>query len=75
MPYFPTNFDWKMSSEVLSQLSQIVIDGGYSEHLVPTKNLSYLEKFILWFKLDGLNAIFNRGMLVFVYNYSFYNIF
>ena len=63
LPYFPINFDWKMSSEVLSQLSQIVTDGGYSEHLVPTKDLSYLEKFVLWIKLDGLNAIFNRGML------------
>ena len=64
LPYFATNYDWKMSSQVLKQLSQIVIDGGYSEHLVATKNLSYLDKFILWFKLDGLNAIFNRGMLV-----------
>lgn len=60
---FPTNFNWKMSSEVLTKLTQVTIDAGYSENVVKTVNLSMIEKLNLWFHLDGINAIFNKGIL------------
>lgn len=68
-PLFPltfieTNLDWKMSLSVLNKLTQLTIDAGYAENIVNTVNLSIIEKLNLWFHLGGINAIFNKGILV-----------
>ena len=61
---FETDFDWKMGQSVLNKLAQVTIDAGYVENLVATKNLSFIEKLKLWFHLDGINALFNKGILI-----------
>ncbi|MFC4740705.1 LIC_10190 family membrane protein [Flavobacterium ponti] len=68
-PLFPlsfleTNFDWKMSNNVLNKLAQITVDAGYAENLLETKNLTLLEKIKLWINLEGINSIFNKGILL-----------
>ena len=60
---FPTNFDWKMNSKVITKLAQVTIDAGYTENKVNTINLSLFKKINYWFQLNGINAIFNRGIL------------
>jgi hypothetical protein len=60
---FPTNFDWLMSSKVLTKLTQVTIDAGYAENVVKTVNLSMIEKLNIWFHFDSINAIFNKGIL------------
>ena len=61
---FPTSFDWKMSETVLNKLAQQTIEAGYSENLIKTLNLSLIDKLKMWFALDGINFIFNRGILL-----------
>jgi len=66
-PLFPltfieTNFDWKMSLNVINKLTQLTIDAGYSENAIKTANLSIFEKLNLWFHLGVINAIFNKGI-------------
>lgn len=68
-PLFPltfieTNFDWKLRLSVLNKLAQVTIDAGYSENLIQTQNLSIAEKLLLWLNLEGLNSIFNKGILL-----------
>jgi hypothetical protein len=64
LTYLETNFDWKMSILVLTKLTQVTIDAGFSENLLNTENLSIIEKLKLWFQLDGLNAVFNKGVIL-----------
>lgn len=61
---FETDFDWKMSKSVLTKLTQVTIDAGYTENLIATENLSLIEKLKLWFHLNGINAFFNKGILL-----------
>lgn len=68
-PFFPlsfleTNYDWKMSQSVLNKIGQITVDAGYSENLINTKNLTLFKKVHLWINLDGINALFNKGILL-----------
>ena len=63
MSFLETNFDWKMSKTVLEKLAQITIDAGYSENLLKTENLTFFQKIKLWINLDGINSIFNKGIL------------
>lgn len=64
LPLFETDFDWKMGKSVLTKLAQVTIDAGYTENLIATENLSFIEKLKLWFHLDGINALFNKGILI-----------
>ncbi|HBK83862.1 MAG TPA: hypothetical protein DDZ41_09770, partial [Flavobacterium sp.] len=60
---FPTHFDWQMKIEVLKKLTQATIDAGYTENLLQTSHLSLLDKLKFWIQLDGLNSIFNKGII------------
>lgn len=64
LSFFETDFDWKMGKYVLTKLAQVTIDAGYTENLIATENLSLIEKLKLWFHLDGINALFNKGILI-----------
>jgi hypothetical protein len=64
LPLFEADFDWKMGKSVLTKLAQVTIDAGYSENLLETKNLTLIKKLKLWFHLNGINAFFNKGMLI-----------
>lgn len=68
-PFFPLNFfnlnlDWKMVPNLFEMVTQLTKDAGYSENLIKTKNLSIIEKLKIWINLTGLNAVFNKGMII-----------
>lgn len=59
---FPFNTDWKIPQELLEFISYITQKAGYFKNSA-LHNPTLLQKLDSWLHLDGINRIFNVGML------------
>lgn len=71
-PFYPFNFmaldvDWSVPESLRYFIGNVTRKAGYSEHKLNLSNVSYYEKFGLWFSRLGINGLFNKGILVLIF--------
>jgi len=67
-PLFPVNIlalnvDWRVSENVLSFMNDIIKNHEFL-HIKGYSKLGFLDKFLIWIQLGGINSIFNKGIIL-----------
>lgn len=67
-PLFPfsglaVDFDWTVPKELVNNINEVIRDHEFLK--IPNyKQLSFVEKFLIWIQFGGINSIFNKGIIV-----------
>lgn len=61
--YFDVNVDWKIPKNLLHFISGMIKDHEFID-VLNYESLTLFEKFMLWIKFDGINGIFNKGIII-----------
>lgn len=62
-PILPLNEDWTIPQKLLEFVTQINENSGYFKTSV-IKNATIFDKLYSWFRMNGINRIFNIGIIV-----------
>ncbi len=68
-PFYPFNWiglnvDWLVPEKLRSFAEEITVKAGYFESNHQGGHVGFLEKLHSWINLSGINAIFNRGIII-----------
>lgn len=61
---FPTKFDWILNEDLMRTMFKNSNNLGYSENIKNSTTYTLIEKLNFWIRLNGLNGLFNKGILL-----------